>query len=82
MSDDMNTKNIKCYCVIFLPVPIYINLRLISLPIYLVLTPCSTMSPGRLDLGTPDCKITRDQTPYTAIQTLFPFIIKTKVEFL
>ena len=40
------------------------------------------MSPGRLDLDTPDCKISRDQTPYTAIQTLLPFDIKTKVEFV
>ena len=38
-----------------------------------------SMSPGRIDLGTPDCKISCDQTTYTAIQTLLPFNIKMKV---
>ena len=41
--------------------------------IYAVTSCHVTMSPGRLDLGTPDCKISRDQTPYTTIQTLLSF---------
>ena len=33
----------------------------------------SLMSLGRLDLGTPDLKTSRDQTPYKPIQTLLSF---------
>ena len=31
------------------------------------------MSPGRLDLGTPDLKTSRDQTPYTTVQIPLSF---------